>query len=78
MLVGFFKRLIFSACRCCLIERALRRCLPEQQVPALTRAADSSVTGATLIAYIVSGVNALSETCRAMNPAELLSFLKNA
>ena len=50
--------------------------IAEPQALAAVGVSDTPVTKTTLISYIVSGMNTVLETCRSMNPAQLLAFFQ--
>lgn len=50
--------------------------IAEPQALAAVGPSDTPVTKTTLISYIVSGMNTVLETCRSMNPAQLLAFFQ--
>lgn len=50
--------------------------IAESQALAAVGTSDTPVTKTTLISYIVSGMNTVLETCRSMNPAQLLAFFQ--
>lgn len=50
--------------------------IAEPQALAVVGTSDTPVTKTTLISYIVSGMNTVLETCRSMNPAQLLAFFQ--
>lgn len=50
--------------------------IAEPQALAAVVTSDTPVTKTTLISYIVSGMNTVLETCRSMNPTQLLAFFQ--